>query len=85
MCISSHAKYDSVMQHLAVFTVQEQQGYLVYQDKCASCHREPLFLTDMSFRNNGIGIGFNGDEGRYEVTLNEADKYRFQSAQPAQP
>lgn len=76
MCISSHAKYDSVMQHRAVFSVQEQQGYLVYRDKCASCHREPLF-TDMSFRNNGIGIGFNGDEGRYEVTLNEGDKYKF--------
>lgn len=79
MCISSNAKYDSVMRNESVFTNLEQAGYLVFQNKCASCHQEPLF-TDLSFRNNGIGIGFNNDSGRYEVTLNPDDFYKFKVA-----
>lgn len=76
MCISSNAKYDSVMRNQSTFTATEQAGYVVFQNKCASCHKEPLF-TDFSFRNNGIGIGFNNDSGRYEVTLNTDDFYKF--------
>jgi cytochrome c peroxidase len=77
MCVSSHSRYDSVVQQLGpVFTAAEQEGYTVFKEKCAACHTEPLF-TDHSFRDNGIGIGFNGDKGRYEITLNEADKYKF--------
>lgn len=76
MCISSDAKYDSVMRKEASFTVSEQAGYTIFQDKCASCHLEPLF-TDLSFRNNGIGIGFNNDSGRYEITLTANDLYKF--------
>ncbi|WP_126974296.1 cytochrome-c peroxidase [Gynurincola endophyticus] len=76
MCISSNSKYDSVKTGRTSFTVEEAQGYTIVQQKCAGCHAEPLF-TDNSFRNNGIGIGANDDMGRYEVTLNENDKYRF--------
>lgn len=77
MCVSSNSKYDSVMRKEGPeFTADEQAGYTIYQLKCSQCHTEPLF-TDHTFRNNGIGIGFNGDLGRYSVTLNEADKYKF--------
>jgi len=77
LCISSQSKYDSVTTNLgAVFTPEEQQGYALFREKCSGCHKEPLF-TDHSFRNNGIAIGLNNDEGRYMVTLNEADKYKF--------
>jgi len=77
MCISDHSKYDSVMRKQGpAFTADEQAGYTVFRQKCASCHTEPLF-TDHSFRNNGIGVGYNNDTGRYDVTLNEADKYEF--------
>ncbi|OJU78746.1 MAG: cytochrome-c peroxidase [Bacteroidetes bacterium 47-18] len=76
MCISSNSRYDSVMRNEAVFTATEQAGYTIFQRKCASCHKEPLF-TDISYRNNGIGIGFNGDPGRYGVTLDESDRYKF--------
>lgn len=77
MCISSNAKYDSVMRNQGVhFTQAEQEGYTIFKQKCATCHTEPLF-TDHSFRDNGIGIGFNGDVGRYDITLNETDKYKF--------
>jgi len=77
LCVSSNSKYDSVMrQEGAVFTEEEAAGYTLFKQKCAACHTEPLF-TDHSFRDNGIGIGFNKDSGRYAVTLNEADLYTF--------
>lgn len=77
MCVSSHSRYDSVMrQEGPQFSAAEQEGYAVFRQKCAGCHTEPLF-TDHSFRDNGIGVGFNGDEGRYAITLQAADRYRF--------
>lgn len=77
LCISSDSKYDSVMRNEGTgFTTIEQEGYLLFQQKCSSCHKEPLF-TDYSFRNNGIAIGLNDDQGRYPVTLNETDRYTF--------
>ena len=77
MCVSSNSKYDSVMrQEGPAFTALEAQGYTLFRQKCAACHTEPLF-TDHSFRDNGIGIGFNGDEGRYLITLNPLDRYKF--------
>ena len=76
MCVSSESKYDSVMRNQAVFTENEKAGYQLVQQKCAGCHKEPLF-TDESFRDNGIAIGYNNDSGRYAVTLNRADLYRF--------
>jgi cytochrome c peroxidase len=60
----------------AVFTSDEQQGYTLYKQKCSTCHAEPLF-TDNSFRNNGINPSGLNDEGRYLVTLNTTDKYKF--------
>lgn len=77
MCVSSNSKYDSVMRNEGpAFTSTELEGYNLYKQKCSQCHTEPL-LTDNTFRNNGMGIGFNRDVGRYAVTLNEADKYKF--------
>lgn len=77
MCISSNSKYDKVQRKEGeTFTTLENQGYQVFQQKCSGCHTEPLF-TDHTFRNNGIGVGFNGDVGRYDITLQDADKYKF--------
>lgn len=77
MLVSANSKYDKVMRKEGVaFTLEEQAGYTIFKQQCNSCHTEPLF-TDNSFRNNGIRIGNNNDEGRYKVTLNERDKYKF--------
>jgi cytochrome c peroxidase len=78
MCVSSNSKYDSVMRHEGgkSFTAEEQRGYTVFRQKCSSCHAEPLF-TDGSFRNNGISVSNTNDEGRYMVTQNDADRYKF--------
>lgn len=78
MCISSNSKYDQVMRKEAgaAFTKEEEQGYQLFKQKCASCHKEPLF-TDGSFRNNGLAIGPVNDKGLYTSTLMEGDKYKF--------
>jgi cytochrome c peroxidase len=78
MCVSSNSKYDKVMRKegSASFTNEEQDGYTIFKQKCASCHSEPLF-TDGSFRNNGLGISPINDQGLYVSTLMEADKYKF--------
>lgn len=77
MCVSANSKYDSVQLNKgASFTPTEATGYALFKSKCAGCHAEPLF-SDFSFRNNGIAIGLNNDYGRYLVTLNEQDRYRF--------
>ncbi len=78
MCVSSDSKYDQVMNRKpgVSFTAEEQAGYLIFQQKCASCHSEPLF-TDGTFRNNGLAAGPVNDQGLFEATLKETDRYRF--------
>ncbi|ALL07275.1 cytochrome C peroxidase [Pedobacter sp. PACM 27299] len=77
MCVSSNSKYDQVMRKEGpVFTADEQEGYVLFKEKCASCHSEPLF-TDGSFRNNGLGTSAVNDQGLYAVTLIETDRYKF--------
>ena len=78
MCISSNSKYDSVLrnQTTSVFNESEERGYAIFKTKCNTCHTEPLF-TDQSFRNNGLTPSLRIDKGRYLVTLNPADEYRF--------
>lgn len=77
MLVSSNSKYDKIMRKEGEqFTQEEQEGYTLFKQNCGTCHTEPLF-TDETFRNNGIRIGANNDEGRFKITLNESDKYKF--------
>lgn len=78
LCISSNSKYDQVMrkENNAVFSSEEQEGYTLFKQKCASCHSEPLF-TDGSFRNNGLAPSAINDEGLFTATLLQSDRYKF--------
>ncbi|HEX5152443.1 MAG TPA: cytochrome-c peroxidase [Parafilimonas sp.] len=77
MCISADSKYDKVMRNEgASFTADEEAGYAVFIKNCNSCHKEPLF-TDYSFRNNGFEIVSPADKGRFAVTHDSADLYKF--------
>ncbi len=53
--VSANAKYDQMKRGELAFNQYEQAGYQLFQQKCASCHREPLF-TDLSYRNTRSGI-----------------------------
>lgn len=75
--VSAGSKYDKVKKGEAAFNTSEQNGYDLFQSKCASCHAEPLF-TDLSYRNNGIGSNpFHVDYGRIEVTNDPLDSLKF--------
>ncbi|MGE8552452.1 MAG: cytochrome-c peroxidase [Chryseobacterium jejuense] len=67
--ISANSKYDRIKRNEGdLFTENEKQGYLTFQQKCVSCHSTELF-TDQSFRNIGFPINTNTNEaGRGRVT-----------------
>jgi cytochrome c peroxidase len=75
--VSANAKYDSVQRHQATFTAQEKNGYLLFQEKCAACHIEPLFTND-DFKNNGLSLDTSiNDFGRMHVTQHKLDSLKF--------
>ena len=75
--VSSNAKYDRVKRGEANFTTQEQTGYTLFQAKCVSCHKEPLF-TDFSYRNTGMAITSSiKDYGRMRITKDKNDSLKF--------
>ena len=74
--VSAGSRYDSVQQGLTRFTATEQAGYVLFQNNCSSCHKEPLF-TDYSFRNTGLPMTVLADAGRVTVTGNRTDSLKF--------
>lgn len=77
--VSANSKYDQVMRGEpdAVFTEQEEKGYQLFKNSCASCHQEPLF-TNGAFENNGLSMDtFLKDMGRMTVTGKVKDAFRF--------
>ncbi|MCC8438529.1 c-type cytochrome [Brevibacillus sp. M2.1A] len=57
-------------------SLEARDGMRLFAGKagCISCHAGPL-LSDSRFHN----LGINGDEGRFTVSGNEADKGRFRT------
>lgn len=76
---STDSRFDKYRRNEAggALTDQELAGYATFQAKCASCHATDL-QTDNSFRNNGLPVNPQlHDVGRYRVTEDPADRYRF--------
>lgn len=79
MVTSSNSRFDKYRRNETggTLTQEEQDGYSIFNQKCASCHATDLF-TDNSFRNNGLSVNpVVNDVGRYRVTLLDTDKYKF--------
>ena len=77
MLTTSNSKYDKVLRKEEKFTEMEQKGYNLFQQNCASCHKEPLFTND-SFENNGLAIDTTlNDMGRMQITQKNKDKQKF--------
>lgn len=75
--VSANSRYDKYLRGEEQLTRDELRGMQLFKEKgCESCHSGGLF-TDQSYRNNGLSLEFNQDLGRYEITLNEEDKYKF--------
>lgn len=77
--VSANSKYDQVMRKKGgiSFTEQEQNGYRIFQQNCASCHQEPLFTTG-NFANNGLPVDPTlMDMGRMNITQDPLDSLKF--------
>ncbi len=75
--VSADSKYDQMKKGNAVFNPYEQKGYEIFQQKCTSCHAEPLF-TDFSYRNTGISLDSTlKDFGRMRITGRKEDSLKF--------
>jgi cytochrome c peroxidase len=76
---SYNSKYDKVKRGEDSFTTSEQSGYNIFIQKCASCHKEPLF-SDFEFRNNGLMPSTAlRDSGRAHITQDLSDLYKFKT------
>ncbi|MBU3700401.1 MAG: c-type cytochrome, partial [Candidatus Kapabacteria bacterium] len=75
--VSADSRYDRFMAGTDTLADNEQRGLALFRRHCASCHTEPLF-TNGDFASNGLAPGtITPDSGRYEVTHNTADLFRF--------
>ncbi|HEY8402791.1 MAG TPA: cytochrome c peroxidase [Cytophagaceae bacterium] len=78
--ISANSKYDRFYygKDRSVFNESEYRGYLLFNSEkahCASCHSGFNF-TNNTFQNNGLYKEYK-DQGRYNITFDEADKGKF--------
>jgi cytochrome c peroxidase len=76
---SYNSKYDKYIRHEAggELTEQEKNGLQLFRTYCASCHTEPLF-TNQDFEKNGLPIDTTlNDLGRFNITRNPADSFKF--------
>lgn len=74
---SKNAKYDRVLAGEETFTLQEEKGYELFKQYCASCHREPLFAVN-EFVWNGLPMDTAlNDMGRMKITNNSEDSLHF--------
>lgn len=78
MMVSANSKYDKWERGESItFSQEEEDGRILFQSKCASCHAGTL-QTDQSYRNNGLSLDpqYN-DMGRSEVTGLPEDTRKF--------
>ena len=79
MMVSSNSRFDKFRRNESGgnLSVEEVEGYAIFNQKCATCHATDLF-TDNSFRNNGLPVNpVLNDVGRYRVTQLDADLHKF--------
>lgn len=76
--VSKDSKYDRVMRKESgySFTTSEQNGMQIFEQKCSTCHKAPLF-SDFTYRNNGLTASAVNDSGRAHITKDAADLYKF--------
>lgn len=76
MLVSSNAKYDQFVRGEVTLNASEQNGLNIFREKCATCHKEPLF-SDFSYRSNGLKPTAHNDSGRGHITGLATDMYKF--------
>jgi cytochrome c peroxidase len=78
MMVSSNSKYDKYVRKEPGGEMSESElnGLQIFRERCATCHKEPLF-SDYTFRNNGLMPKYKTDSGRATITRKPEDMYKF--------
>jgi cytochrome c peroxidase len=77
LMISANSRYDKFMRHEDTLSQFEFNGLILFREKCAKCHREPLF-TDESFKSSGLALDSTlNDPGRELITGRYSDENKF--------
>ena len=77
LMVSADSRYDKFMRHEDTLSQFEFNGLVVFREKCAKCHREPLF-TDESYKSSGLKPDTSlNDIGRELITGRPGDRYRY--------
>lgn len=77
MLVSNNSRYDKYIAGDAnAINATELEGLNLFMQNCNRCHTAPLF-TDNKFHNNGLAK--LADKGRFNITLNNADLYKFKT------
>ncbi len=80
--ISANSKYDKYVRGELDLSADELAGKELFIDQakgdCNHCHILGSTFTDFDFKNNGLDSVFK-DMGRYNITLNDADKGKFKT------
>ena len=75
--VSNNSRYDLYLRGTTnALTATEKEGLALFKQKCATCHAGELF-TDQSFRNNGLDNSRSSDQGRFRITQNPDDLFKF--------
>lgn len=77
--ISQNSRFDRYWKgDKRALNANERVGYKLFSEKlhCASCHPAPHFTT-YQVANNGLYSDYGADNGRFRITLKEADKGFF--------
>ena len=77
--VSNNSKYDKIQRgDIGInYTTAEAAGAQIFEQKCASCHSGAL-QSNESFINNGLPVNPQiNDKGRFVVTNNPLDMYKF--------
>ena len=75
--VSSNSYYDKVKLGDENFNEQQNSGYTLFRNHCASCHTEPLFNSNQ-YASNGLPINeLLEDVGRYTITFTGSDSMQF--------
>ncbi len=77
MLVSANSRYDQyALGKSDALSSEEKEGLAIFKNKCDRCHTSPLF-TDNGFHNNGLQQ--TNDKGRFGITLNPDDAYKFKT------
>lgn len=85
--VTYESKYDKVMEGLTTFSIEEQQGQMIYntfgsQQGCVSCHGgdiidEDSYNLQLGQRPSFVGEINSSDLGVYEVSQIPSDSFKF--------